>query len=87
MATKFGLGVSQRFLQDVAANGGQSADLENSGRLFRSRQMQSASARGGQLVVRTHNEPLTVARSKEKLTAFLELERVTRESLRFLNAE
>ena len=28
-----------------------------------------------------------VARSDEKLTAFLELERVTRESLRFLNAE
>jgi hypothetical protein len=28
-----------------------------------------------------------VARSDEKLTAFLELERVTRESLRFLTAE
>jgi len=28
-----------------------------------------------------------VVRSEEKLTAFLELERVTRESLRFLNAE
>jgi hypothetical protein len=28
-----------------------------------------------------------VARSEEKLTAFLELERVTRESLRFLNPE
>ena len=28
-----------------------------------------------------------VVRADEKLTAFLELERVTRESLRFLNAE
>jgi hypothetical protein len=28
-----------------------------------------------------------VVRSEEKLTAFLELERVTRESLRFQNAE
>jgi hypothetical protein len=28
-----------------------------------------------------------VVRSEEKLTAFLELQRVTRESLRFLNAE
>jgi hypothetical protein len=28
-----------------------------------------------------------IVRSDEKLTAFLELERVTRESLRFLNAE
>jgi hypothetical protein len=28
-----------------------------------------------------------VVRAEEKLTAFLELEKVTRESLRFLNAE
>jgi hypothetical protein len=41
------------------------------------------------LIVDAHrdNGKRYVARSDEKLTAFLELERVARESLRFLNAE
>jgi hypothetical protein len=58
MVTKSDSAASKRFLQEVAANGGQTTVLENSGRLFRSK----ADERGSRLmaarfgnVIETHD--------------------------------
>jgi hypothetical protein len=51
----------------------------------------SAMDRGGRTIwivdAHRHNGKRFVVRADEKLTAFVELERITRESLRFQNAE